>query len=956
MSSKPECQSVSIDEKIDPAQPNQPTKPISYVSTGTGFFLGLWKPGQVMCVDVPEEATRAASLSYEDIKSLIFLTLLSLAVRFWEISNPPNIVHEEAIQLQRINNYMSGRFFFDLHPPLVSELYTLAAHLFGYTGKFAGYSNSYIGHSFPYIELRAIVALLGIVSIVASFLTLKLTGASRMACILAGIFVCFESSFAFEHRFIFTMPISLTLLSITIYLWKLLELKQPLSLQWHTVAIALGTVIGLKISTQLSSVYTLYWVMLASAYQLWWSFGNKFEKHFFRKFIFNLMFRVVYLFCLPYLIYNVTIAVHLQLTPASGEGDSAVTGPFENTLLGSPGSQVVKPIGIGSFVTLRHLKTNVYLHSHDAYYQQGSYQQQVTGYGYRDSNNYWMIENITDSGQTEYNQLKNETYIKFRHLQTLKRLHSHKKRPPVTDADWQFEVTAYGAEGFPGDLNDLWKIETVNLSKTEESKSEIHAIDTVFRLRHLVLGCYLLTHPIKLPEYGFEQQEVTCAYNANPERTYWYFETNYHPMHSSDAPVVSYDWLSFADKMEEYKGVMEKAKTALYEKTLGYDVSPWQLPFLLNGTPIHRNHYRQIMLFGNVTIWYLALIGMVFYGVFKIYTLLAVQANWRSFQSVSGIKEFDHHAGGFLIMYLCHYIPIFFEQQDHTTADYLPALYCTILLLAKVWDFTLTAFVRRKSFHGFLTFILAAFSISAFLLISPFVYNAPLTVENCQNLEVMPSWDFGCNYYLDTSEQIDDYNNQHETELIYRYEKPPAEELMSATIAYTAARANPTQVLGNQHTYTKEEVALAIENLQNVTKMDKNVREQLLHVDHQQRLIKDINEKIRKRKVAAGWIDESKEQEEKKEEEKEGDKATKTINSSNVAKIQADWLRITDPPSVNFTGQAYDDMLEIEKRFIKSQSEEGIESSSVEEKTAENKIEEVEENQAQSSEEVQMDE
>jgi dolichyl-phosphate-mannose--protein O-mannosyl transferase len=47
------------------------------------------------------------------------------------------------------------------------------------------------------------------------------------------------------------------------------------------------------------------------------------------------------------------------------------------------------------------------------------------------------------------------------HVLTEKRLHSHDVRPPVTEVDWQNEVSGYGYPGFEGDANDYFKVEIV---------------------------------------------------------------------------------------------------------------------------------------------------------------------------------------------------------------------------------------------------------------------------------------------------------------------------------------------------------------------------------------------------------------------------------------------------------------------------------------------------------------
>ena len=49
--------------------------------------------------------------------------------------------------------------------------------------------------------------------------------------------------------------------------------------------------------------------------------------------------------------------------------------------------------------------------------------------------------------------------IRLEHTRTGKHLHSHDVRPPVSDVDFQNEVSGYGFEGFEGDANDNWIVE-----------------------------------------------------------------------------------------------------------------------------------------------------------------------------------------------------------------------------------------------------------------------------------------------------------------------------------------------------------------------------------------------------------------------------------------------------------------------------------------------------------------
>lgn len=165
-------------------------------------------------------------------------------------------------------------------------------------------------------------------------------------------------------------------------------------------------------------------------------------------------------------------------------------------------------------------------------------EQQITLYPHRDSNNDWRIYNSTIDGTADpydwennpLEYIKADMRIKFRHIATEKHLHSHDHRPPVSEVDFQNEVSAYGMAGFVGDSNDDWFVEIEHGdSRDKESTKRLRTLRTKFRLRHALTGCYLFSHKVKLPEWGFEQQEVTCNKNAIRANSLWIIETALHP-------------------------------------------------------------------------------------------------------------------------------------------------------------------------------------------------------------------------------------------------------------------------------------------------------------------------------------------------------------------------------------------------------------------------------------------
>ena len=174
-------------------------------------------------------------------------------------------------------------------------------------------------------------------------------------------------------------------------------------------------------------------------------------------------------------------------------------------------------------------------------------EQQITLYPHRDENNDWIVLNETQQigkdtdpqNQAELSYVTDKMIIRLHHPITAKKLHSHDVRPPVSEVDFQNEVSAYGFEDFEGDANDNFQIE-IETKKSDRSdkyaKKRVRALRTKLRLRHVLTGCYLFSHKTKLPDWGFEQQEVTCNKNPTRANSIWYVETNAHP-HSTRIPV-----------------------------------------------------------------------------------------------------------------------------------------------------------------------------------------------------------------------------------------------------------------------------------------------------------------------------------------------------------------------------------------------------------------------------------
>ena len=88
--------------------------------------------------------------------------------------------------------YIKGKFFMDVHPPLAKLLITLAGWLAGFDGKFdfKEIGKDYIEPGVPYVAMRMVPAVMGIMTIPTIFLTLKAAGCRTATAIMgAGLII-----------------------------------------------------------------------------------------------------------------------------------------------------------------------------------------------------------------------------------------------------------------------------------------------------------------------------------------------------------------------------------------------------------------------------------------------------------------------------------------------------------------------------------------------------------------------------------------------------------------------------------------------------------------------------------------------------------------------------------------------------------------------------------------------
>lgn len=530
-----------------------------------------------------------------------------------------------------------------------------------------------------------------------------------------------------------------------------------------------GLGMGVTVSIKWVGLFTIAWVGSLTLVQLWVLLGDTktvtmriFAKHF--------MARAFCLIIIPATFYMAMFAIHFLCLVNPGDGDGFMSSEFQATLNNKGMQDVPVDIAFGSRVAIRHVNTQGgYLHSHPLMYPTGSQQQQITLYPHKDENNIFLLENQTQpldangeaiNGTFAWDSVMNitENYIKdgdvirLYHLATHRRLHSHDVRPPVTEADWQNEVSAYGYEGFPGDANDLFRVEIAKKqSLTPASKERLRTIQTKFRLVHIMTGCVLFSHKVKLPEWASEQQEVTCAKGGTLPNSLWYIESNTHPQLADSAEKVNYVNPGFFGKFWELQKVMWRTNAGLVESH-AWDSRPESWPILRRGINFWGKEHRQIYLMGNPIIWYTSTLAVVIYVLFKGIAVLRWQRSCNDYSNAT-FKRFDYEIGTLVLGWAFHYFPFFLMQRQLFLHHYFPALIFAIMAFCQTYDFATARIIPGVRENPIVNKagVVALLGISAvvFALYSPLAYGNAWTRGECNRVKLFGTWDWDCNTFLE---------------------------------------------------------------------------------------------------------------------------------------------------------------------------------------------------------------
>ncbi|CCH59764.1 hypothetical protein TBLA_0B09470 [Henningerozyma blattae CBS 6284] len=703
------------------------------------------------------------------------LTLVTLIVRCWSLTQPPSVVFDEVHFGKFAAKYVRHVFFFDVHPPLAKLLFAGISWFAGSDGRF---EFDAIGTEFPtgvpYVAMRLLSSLMGVGTVLAMYYTLRASGVQVLVALLMSACLAVENAFATISRYILLDSPLVFFIALATLFFTRYQLYEPLSLQGLFNLLLSGLFLGCAASSKWVGFFTVAWVGCLSLIRVWLFLGDL------RRSTTSLC-RIIasklsLLLLIPFSIYCISFYIHFQQLTQYDIGATIFSPELRSTLHGNPvPEKVLLDVGLGSEVTLRHVGTDGgYLHSHPEPYPEGSGQQQITLYGHSDPNNKWLIEDpeIPFGRPASFRNLTDGSRIRFLHSMTQRRLHSHDHKCPVsTYSDWQKEVSAYGNPGFNGDPNDDWIVEIdKEHSEPGEAQIRVQAMRTKFRLRHALMSCYLFSHDVKLPEWGHGQQEVTCAYMGKPDLLLWQVEDNERIDDDvAVAQTISYKTPSFWQKFVEVNRVMYSSNNKL-TGSHPYQSQPQDWPFLKRGISYWGRPYKQIYFMGNAVVWWSTTFSLVAFIMIALLELIMWQLNYRVLQDPE-IINFFIQSFEFALGYALHYVPFFFMGRQLYLHHYLPAYYYGILVLSHMLNILVTyVFRNKKNVAYVILFVYITCTLKFYQTYKPLSSGELWTKSQCEKSRLLQGWDYHCFNYLDSMEDYSSLPSEvFETEIVAPY-------------------------------------------------------------------------------------------------------------------------------------------------------------------------------------------
>ncbi len=262
---------------------------------------------------------------------IIGVFLLSLFLHFVAIDYPKEAVFDEVHFGKFVSGYLTGQYFFDIHPPLGKLMIAGMGKVAGFT---PGFDFGNIGEQYPnnqYIWLRFLPALFGSLLIPLIYLlTFRLSRSARAAR-LAALFMVLENALLVQSKFILidSFLLFFGFASIYFFLESRVFFDEGKWGIWASIVAAIAS--GLALSVKWTAVSFLGLILAFGFFILVKKILARRKYKIKRKELFTTAIAYALMIVIPVTIYVALFAVHFSLLPQKGPGNAYMDQEFQKS-------------------------------------------------------------------------------------------------------------------------------------------------------------------------------------------------------------------------------------------------------------------------------------------------------------------------------------------------------------------------------------------------------------------------------------------------------------------------------------------------------------------------------------------------------------------------------------------------------------------------------------------------
>lgn len=561
------------------------------------------------------------------------------------------------------------KFYLGTNPPFVVELF------------------SFLLNYFKMVQLKHCILITACLSLLVIYMILRRNNVSVILSIISVCTICYLPHFRLQSIILSVNVVYLLSFLGTIYFWRLYRIQRGSTLM--NLA-HIGMFLGVAMSTKALGFVTWFWIICCSLYDTWNTLNDISVSLFsiFKK----ITLKFVFIVLIPLQIFLLINYHQITNFKIDSPEYSRYVSPYFQSYLRNSTLHTSKDhyLYFGDTITLRHTASlggylTSYNISSDGNAENDDNQNLVTLSPHEESEwTHWIIENT--STDSPFKRVRKFDNVKLRHKITGKLLRASDSSPPISEQEYDKLVCTTGDNDYEGKADEKWILETVEYSTSKYANDEMFNVTSdKVQLSNQGRHCTLLGHDIRLPKWGFHDQEVLCLDSAMNNLA----EFQIKVIKSESNSMVDYHISSF----NKFKLIFEwlvrqyrysySIKNADPRKTVNSNIKPsietW--PF---------NPQQNEIVIKNI--WILSFIGIMLFGLFTTFRILtwnpwSQQPTERKIISVDNLLfqdiGFECCLGWFLHFYVYTKSP---SRDTSTIINYFPSYILGFIVFIQTLD------------------------------------------------------------------------------------------------------------------------------------------------------------------------------------------------------------------------------------------------------------------------------